>query len=74
MKKVVLFLFSAALVSGAAMAQTAKQEEKKDLRETIKHKRAHKNAMMTDDAPLRFRKAHQQHEGLQAQPERISMP
>ena len=66
MKKFVLFLFSVALVSGVVMAQTAKQEEKKDLQATIKHKRVHKNAMLTDDAHLRFRKAHQQHEGLEA--------
>jgi hypothetical protein len=63
MKKLVLFLFSAALVTGAAMAQTAKQEEKKDLREDIRDKRAHKKAVRNDVAHLRFRKAHQQHEG-----------
>ena len=46
MKKLLLFIFSVALVSGAAMAQTAKQEEKKDLRETIKDKKVHQKAVV----------------------------
>ncbi len=66
MKKLVLFLFSAALLTGTAMSQTAKQEEKKDLRETIKDKRAHKNAKMTDVAHLRLKSAHEQSEKQEA--------
>ena len=64
MKKLLLVAFGAMLTVGA-MAQ-AKQEEKKDLREDVRDKRAHKKAVRSDLAHLRFRKAHQQHEGAEA--------
>ena len=65
MKKSVLFLLSIALVTATAMAQT-KTEEKKDLRESIQDKRAHKSAMASNAAHLRLRRSHQQHEKAQA--------
>ncbi len=63
MKKLLLVAFGAALSLGA-MAQT-KTEEKKELREEVSHKRAHRKQMHRDMTHLRLRKAHQQHEKMQ---------
>lgn len=63
MKKLVLVAFGAILSLGA-MAQT-KQEEKKDLRDEVRDKRAHRKQMHRNITHLRLGKAHQQHEKLQ---------
>jgi len=66
MKKLLLFIFSVALISGAATAQTAKQEEKKELKETIKDKKVHQKAVVKDAAHLNLGTAKEQHDKAEA--------
>lgn len=58
MKKLLLFAFTALMISGTAMAQTVKQEDKKDLRSAVEIKRAQQKAMTDDAAHLRLKQAH----------------
>ena len=57
MKKLLLFAFAAVMISGTAMAQTTKQEEKKELRTAVEIKRDQQKKMADDAAHLRFKKA-----------------
>ena len=66
MKKLLLFAFTAIMISGTAMAQTAKQEEKKDLRTAVEIKRDQQKKMADDAAHLRFKKAHDHKEAADA--------
>ena len=66
MKKVLLFAFTAMMISGAAMAQTVKQEEKKDLRTAVEIKRDQQKKMADDAAHLRLKDAHEHKEAADA--------
>ena len=66
MKKLLLFAFTTVMISGTVMAQTAKQEEKKDLRTAVEIKRDQQKAMVNDAAHLRLKKAHDHKEAADA--------
>ncbi len=62
MKKLLLFAFTALMISGTAMAQTEKQQEKKELRKAVEIKRDEQKKMADDAAHLRLKSAHQHKE------------
>jgi hypothetical protein len=66
MKRLLLFAFTTVMISGTVMAQTAKQEEKKDLRTAVEIKRDQQKAMVNDAAHLRLKKAHGHKEAADA--------
>jgi hypothetical protein len=66
MKKLLLFGFASMMISGAAFAQTTKQEEKKDLRTAVEIKRDQQKKMTDDAAHLRLKSAHEHKEAADA--------
>ena len=66
MKKLLLFAFTAIMISGTVMAQTARQEEKKDLRTAVEIKRDQQKKMADDAAHLRLKDAHEHKEAADA--------